>query len=74
MMNNDLVLIRAWLALNIGHWRSFAKSANVPYSTLEKVARGTTENPRLATYTKIRNEWMRRTGQLSDDSNTIKKQ
>ncbi len=72
-VNNELNNIRQWLAFNLGSWRDFAKCANVPYSTLERVARGTTKNPRLATYTKIRNEWMRRTGQI-DDSNSVKEQ
>ncbi len=72
-MNTDLTNIKFWLASNTGQWRAFAKSANVPYSTLEKVARGITKNPRHDTYQKIRNEWLRRTGQIND-SNSVKEQ
>ena len=60
MNTDELKEIRLWLALHLGKWREFAKAAGVPYSTLEKVARGITKNPRYGTYDKIRQEWLRR--------------
>ena len=72
-MNTDLHHIIYYLNSHVGEWKSFARSAHVPYSTLEKVARGTTKNPRHDTYQKIRNEWLRRTGQV-DGANSAKKQ
>ena len=55
------------LRMQIGQWREFAAAAGVPYSTLEKVARGITKNPRYGTYEKIRQEWLRRTRRRPDD-------
>lgn len=61
MSENDLTEIRLWLALHHGEWPDFARDAGLPYSTLEKVARGTTKNPRYETYNKLRDEWLKRT-------------
>ena len=69
----NLKEIRGWLALNIGQWPDFARCSGVPYSTLEKVARGTTKNPRLQTYDRLEKEYLRRK-ERELDKNTVGKQ